>query len=397
MNRSAVLWWLGVAVLVVGLGLVLGRGRDDGPPLDPGSTGPLGTRAVVELVERFGAEVVRGLPDEDADVTLVLTDRLDEAARDRLRGWVGAGGVLVVADPGSPLAPPVAGIAEDRIERGVCGVTGLGGLAAVEAGALARFPVEPGGASCFGDAEQAWLVARPLGAGVVVALGGAAPLTNEQLAQADNAVVVTALLAPRAGTRVAVVYDPVAVAEGERDLLDLVPERVWWALGQLGVAFACFVAWRARRFGRPVEEPQPVELPGSLLVRARGELYRRGRSHGAVAARLQGEARRRVRDELGLPPDAPLPVARAASVLGAPPAEVERLLVAPPPASGRTSDLVAYAGDLDRLVAPLDPAHPPHGEPAGHAPPAPPGPAAADDHTRSTAAAGAPTHPGAPR
>jgi hypothetical protein len=368
-SRSSVLWWVAVAVIVVGAGVVLGRGRTSGPPLDPASTDPLGTRALVELVERFGADVTRRLPGDDQgpggdgaddpatvpDAVLILRDELDGGTRDRLVRWVGDGGVLVVADPSSPLSRPPAGSTTDgSLPAGTCTVDTLAGLGEVEAGSFLRYAVEAGERSCFGTVGEAWLVARAEGSGTVVLLGGAAPLVNENLDEADNAAVVTGLLAPRPGARIVVLYDPVAGESGDTTLADLVPGRVWWAIAQLGVAFAVYVLWRARRFGRPVPEPQPVALPGSLLVGARGDLYRRGRSHQRVAGDLRRDAEHRVRRQLRLGADGPLPVAEIAARSGLEPAEVERLLVAAPP-SARPGDVIRLAADLDRLLDRLEP------------------------------------------
>lgn len=369
MSRSNVLWWVGVVLVVAGVGLYLGRGRSSGPPLDPTSTDPLGTRALVELLESFDAEVTRrppvppgaGGPADPVDTAVLLQDELDDATRERLLGWVRAGGVLVLADPSSPVGRGrLAATVEGPLDAGTCTIDALGGLRRVDADALLLFTVRPGEESCFGTGTEAWLVARSEGAGSIVTLGGAAPLVNENLDEGDNAAVVTSLLAPRPGTRVAVIHDPVAGpagadgGSGTATLADLVPDRVWWAFGQLGVAFALYLLWRARRFGRPVSEPQVVALPGSLLVRARGDLYRRSRSHERVAAELRRDAERRIRRHLGLTPEAPLPVAELAARTGRPDHEVERLLVRPPP-SRRARDVEALAVELDRLLEPLEP------------------------------------------
>jgi hypothetical protein len=264
------------------------------------------------------------------------------------------GGVVVVADPSSPLnRSPVGSSAEAGLAAGTCTVAGLDRLARVEARSLLLLPVEGDDGSCFGDGSAAWLVLRSEGAGVVVQLGGAAPLVNENLDSADNAAVVTTLLAPGPGTRVVVVYDAVAGEDGELTLADLVPRRVWWAIAQLAVAFAVYVLWRARRFGRPVVEPQLVALPGSLLVRARGDLYRRSRSHQLVAAELRRDVERRIRRHLDLPPGGPLPTDEVATRSGLSPSEVERLLTGPTTAS-RARDVNRLAEELDDLLERLD-------------------------------------------
>jgi hypothetical protein len=350
-NRAGRLWWVGVVAVVVAAGFVLGRGRSTGPPLDPTSTDELGTRALVELLGRFGAKVTRDLPvaGDDTDAALLLQDRLDDRARDRLSDWAVAGGVLVVADPSSPLAPEIVDVVPgDTLAAGTCTVGTVAELDRVEAETFVRYAVGADDSSCFGTGDRAWLVARPRGEGSVVALGGAAPLVNANLDESDNAAVVTALLAPRAGATIAVVYEAVAT-QGERALSDLIPDRVWWALGQLVVAFGLYVVWRAGRFGRPVPDPQPVEVPGSLLVEARGQLYRRSASATGVDARLRAEAERRLRQHLAVPPDDPLPLTEVASRAGGSEDRVARLFL-PLDRPGRAGDLRRRGVDLDELV-----------------------------------------------
>src|SRR5688500_4329006 len=89
--------------VLVGGGLLLaalagGPPGRDGPPLDPRSDGPLGTSALVSLLEGLGAEVElsAGLPGVTDDVALLLEDRLDEDQTDAVASWVRAGGTLIV-------------------------------------------------------------------------------------------------------------------------------------------------------------------------------------------------------------------------------------------------------------------------------------------------------------
>ena len=47
------------------------------------------------------------------------------------------------------------------------------------------------------------------------------------------------------------------------------------SLWQLALGFLVFALWKARRLGRPVAEPQPVELAASELTVAVGNLLQR--------------------------------------------------------------------------------------------------------------------------
>src|SRR6266581_6954843 len=71
-----------------------------------------------------------------------------------------------------------------------------------------------------------------------------------------------------------------------------VAPRVRLAMWQLVVAFAVLVLWRARRLGRPVAEAQPVQIPGSELVVAVGNLLQRARGRGQAAGLLTDDLRR---------------------------------------------------------------------------------------------------------
>src|SRR5690606_4538968 len=133
---------LGLVAAALVAALVAGPPRREGPPLDPRSDTPLGTSALVALLERFDAEVVLsvGLPDAEDDVALVLQDRLDQEQTDAVTRWVERGGTLVVTDPGSSLTPRLSdptGLLPDAdpVDPGRCTVPALDGLGEVDGGA----------------------------------------------------------------------------------------------------------------------------------------------------------------------------------------------------------------------------------------------------------------------
>jgi hypothetical protein len=96
----------------------------------------------------------------------------------------------------------------------------------------------------------------------------------------------------------------VGAAEGDRSLSDLVPDSVREALVQLLIAFVVFALWRGRRLGRPVAETQPVQIAGSELVVAVGNLMQTAGRPEAAASQLRDELRRDLTARLGLPPNA---------------------------------------------------------------------------------------------
>src|SRR5581483_9069429 len=77
---------------------------------------------------------------------------------------------------------------------------------------------------------------------------------------------------------------------------------------QAGIAFVLYALWRARRLGRPVIEPQSVQIAGSQLVRAVGALEQRTRAAQRAATVVRADALRSIRHRYGLAPDAPAEV-----------------------------------------------------------------------------------------
>lgn len=297
--------WIGVIVLVVLGAAYVGSSRQNpGPALDPTSTSPQGAKAVVELVRRLGAEmsVVDGVPDADIDVALLLEDRLPRKQADDLEGWIRRGGTLVVADPSSLLTPRVGGGVVD-VQRGVCDVDGLGDVRELDLGVSRRYLVPDRAETCFRSSNgEAFLVVETRGEGRVVSLGGPNVFTNALLDEGDNAVLAGALLSGEG--RRAVFVRPTLAGGGDRGLVDLIGTPVRAALAQLIVVFLVVVAWRARRLGGPVTEPQPVQIQGSELTNAVGRLLRNNRRPDRAAAILRDHARRDLSSRLGLPLDA---------------------------------------------------------------------------------------------
>lgn len=361
-------WALGAgAVVLTVLALVaIGRTTRSEGPLDPRSDERLGTSALVALADEMGADVSVDdrFPDLDAaevpDVIVLFSDRLGDGQRTQLDGWIEDGGRLVVTDPVSPYAPPVVGQFSNVLElepasrmRDGCEVAALDGIDVSD--------VEPrnggvlydaaGREQCITDgAGSAYLVTDERGEGTVVVLGGSGLVVNAALAEGQNAAVVAALVAPTTGTEV-LVLTPEALAggaSGTRTLGDLVPAGVTRALVQLGIAFVLYAAWRARRLGRPVAEPQPPALAGSELVAAVGTLLDRSGNPDHAAHLLRADLRRFLGDHLGLPPDTdPEVLARVAAERT--PAHHDALLWALTSPVHDDDGLVWLASTIDRI------------------------------------------------
>ena len=308
---------LGVALVVA----VAGRGAEEGNPLDPASPGPLGTKGLVEVLRGLGGRVTvsAGQPGTGTDTALLLSDDLTPQRRQGLLDWVRRGGTLVVADPSSgvtrvePAGSTRFGLLDAEIERR-CAVPALRDAERVAAPGGVVFEIPEGqgapgnrpGATqaCFPRNDGGWLLVQPLGGGTVVRLGGASALVNQELGEADNAILLASLLVPVEGTAVQVLQPPLP-GGGTAGLGDLIAPRVRLALWQLVLAFVLLALWRARRLGRPVAEPQPVQLPGAELVVAVGNLLQRAKGRGQAAGLLTDDLRRSLAERLGLPPSTP--------------------------------------------------------------------------------------------
>jgi hypothetical protein len=287
------------------------------------------------------------------NTALLLVDTLTTDDRDAVDAWVRAGGTLVLTDPGSPLNPAeptgTASVAFiDPELRKQCGLPALTGVDKVIAPGAVLMKVPPPSTGCFHRGSSAWLVVTPSGQGTIISIGGPAFLTNGQLGKADNAAVVAAFLAPTSATRVSMLKPPLP-GGGSKGLIDLIPDRVKLALLQLAIAFVFVVLWRARRLGRPVVEHRPVELAGSELVIAVGNLMQRAKGREQAAVILRSALHRDLSRRLGLPMNmrrddlADAAAARAGLV----PARLRQALTGPPPRDEQ--ELVALAQSIESI------------------------------------------------
>jgi hypothetical protein len=353
--------WAIVAVAAI-LVVALAAGTGNGAPLDPRSADPNGAKALVLLLQQYGAtvDITPTVPAPHADVqrVIVLVDGLRDRQRGDLLDWVDAGGVLVVADPSSALhrgpgpdggAVTVVG----AVGAGRCTIESLLHLDRVRVGQALAFPLAPGQAACFGDTEHAVVTADLMGAGTVVALGTGDVFENQSLGRDDNAALATALLAPDAAHHHVVILEPDRAGGGDRTLLQLVAPSVWLLLLQLALAFVVVVLWRGRRLGAPVLEPAPVEVAASELVVATSELARRARRPEQAAWWLRAGLRRELAARYGVPADAPpdLLDGVATARAGLAPGTVLAVLAGPPITD--EAALVRLAAAVDAVRAAL--------------------------------------------
>jgi hypothetical protein len=220
----------------------------------------------------------------------------------------------VVTDPTSPLQIGAPTNVDDAFSaqtphpKGPCDLGGLTSIGTLDVGqSYFLRPDDSGTRGCFPvDISEGatkgtafFLLGRPLGRGQVITLGGGGLWDNLMLDHNDNAALAVDLLAPGDGGRVAVLIPPL-IGNGTKSAYTLLSPRVKSSLLELLVAFAVLALWQGRRLGRPVLEPQPVELAGSELVVAVGDLLARTHRRDAAAAELRAEATRWLGERVGL-------------------------------------------------------------------------------------------------
>jgi len=346
-----------VALVVLGA-LIFGPRSGSSDTNDPGSTATNGTKALVLLLRASGARVsvTATMPEGGTDVALLLSDTTTTTQRAQLRSWVAGGGVLVVADPSSSLAPEAVrantlfGMAE--VGQGDCDIGALRDLGQIFApDGTATYPVPSGSGRCFAAAGQAVVVDTPVGSGHVVSIGTSSVFWNQALDTDDNAGLAVNLLAPVPGTRVTVLWGMTGNGGG-RDVGgvgSLVSTGVNLALVQLLLAFVVYSLWRGRRLGRVVHERQLVALGGSELTRAHGRLLQQSHDPDRSAKLLRGDLRRQLSERLGIPRDAtPSVLAEvAAARTGVDRDELARVVTDLPVRSD--DELLALARDIDTI------------------------------------------------
>lgn len=352
-----------VAALVLAVAiaaLVTSRGASNGLPFDPSSTGPDGTKALTLILDRVGADVsvLRSTDELDVDTLLVLVDNLGDESVAHINDFVAAGGTVFVADASGALSSDLrpagrqsVGMFAPAMSRR-CDVAAFEGINRVRTGGSPLFVVPDDAVGCFTVRDAAWLLITDRGSGTVVTTGAPTFLINSFIGDVDNAALAAAVLAPRPGTRVGILRPDFATADAQGEptsLIDLIPGQLIGAFLQLTLAFLIVVLWRMRRLGKPVSEPQLVQLAGSELVIAMGNLLQRTGSRQRAAELLREDFRRSISHRLGLPRD--LPAQELAEVAAdRTGADADRILgVLAGPAPGDDAGLVALAHDVEAV------------------------------------------------
>lgn len=314
-GRAAVMV-VGILVGVHVVTTVLDGAIGSGPGGVPGSslaTAPEGVSAWATLLEEHGHDVrrLRTTLDRttlDADATVVLVDpaSLDDFEDEALAAFVHAGGTAVVGGVNTQVvvqrllggvrwAP--GGVTTAEV---VTGAADVGGAETIRAHGYGRWLVEEWSAVTVAVAggDEPIVVLGELGAGRVVALADASPLTNELLAEADNAALALAVVGD---TDRPVVFAEAAHGHGGSGIgLDDLPDG--WATTVVGLVITGVVLlWsRGRRFGPPNEEDEDPVPPRRAYVDAIAATTARSRVAEDPVAPLRRRARSRLARRSGV-------------------------------------------------------------------------------------------------
>jgi hypothetical protein len=357
-------------ILIAGTAIAMLQPHSGPGYLDPHDPGPLGARALAQLLADRGQAVIRvSTPQQaaqvaTADTTLVVTGaafirRSQLAALGQLPGdrflVQPDAAMLEVLAPGLSLSPAGAGAGAAPVASAEpdCGLTAarLAGDAFVGGAALhATAAVAATAQQCYPLLDGPSLIQYATGGRTVTVLGTGMPLTNGSLADRGDAALTLNLLA----SRPTIVWLTPGVAAldggtGQRTLASLVPWPAYLIMIQLAVTVVALALWRVRRLGPLVTEPLPVVVRAAETVEGHGRLYRSRRSRDQAAVALRGAAIGRLIPLLGLPAAA-APATIAATVTaraGRSAAAVQSALFGPVPATD--ADLVQLANDLDSL------------------------------------------------
>jgi hypothetical protein len=350
-----------LVVLLLGLAVVSAVIRNAPPqrPLDPRDASPVGSRALAELLRDRGVAVDAAAP---ADASFVVTAGATSVfvpdpaglTRRQLAALAASDADVVVVAPsrrdlealGIHAAP--TGTVDETL-RAVCafGPASVAGPVRFKGGLYAGDATDNG---CYAHGDGVGLFAVDRGTARTVVFGSPQTFTNDWLADEGDAALALGLLGAQPELTWLLPLPPTSAPSGERrGLLELLPDRLLWAVLMLVRAVVVVALWRGRRLGPVVVEPLPVVVRATETVEGRARLLRAARARDTAASALRGAAVSRLRVLLGSGTGAqPAAVVDAvARRTGRPGGEVEALLFGNIPVDDAA--LVRLANDLDNL------------------------------------------------
>lgn len=347
-----------VVIVVLAAATVYLTAPRPGGRLDPASTSPDGTHALVSLLRDHGVDVITaddvGEVQRAArpDTLLVVAQTVFLSDRETVDRLAQTPGDLLLIAPAAltreKLAPQLRAGKPTEFGGGDpdCELPEANRAGAVQIGATDTFTADDVAlTSCYGGA----LVRYQDGHRTVTVVGSGDFMTNSRLLKAGNAALAMNLAgrAPRV-----IWYAPQhfeAGSTGDSHLADLVPPQVKWLLLQLCLVVVLLALAQGRRLGPLVAEPLPVVVRASETVEGRGRLYRSRRARDRAADALRTATLGRLLPRVGLRSGAaPQAVAAAVSARsGIAATTVGHVLFGPPPVSD--SELVHLAHQLDDM------------------------------------------------
>jgi hypothetical protein len=355
--RSAI-WALVLVSVVAAVGTWLTSPRPGGP-MDPASTSPDGTHALVALLRDHGVDVI--VADDVAAVeraaapnTLVVTLQTDHLVDDDLLKRLAAvpGDRLLVAPISRTrevLSPQIRRDSQSTMGGNPgCDLRAATNAGDVQLGGSDTFKAKDDGVTLTSCYEGA-LVRYTDNGRTVTVVGGGDFMTNSGLLKQGNAALAMNL----AGADQRVIWYAPQRTEGESSgaasISDLIPDAVRWMVFQLCLAVVLLAVWKGRRIGPLVAEKLPVVVRASETVEGRGRLYRSHRASDRAAEALRTAALQRLLPRLGLDAgaDSGAIVATVVARTGQSREAVGHTLFGPPPATD--TDLVNLANALDDI------------------------------------------------
>jgi Domain of unknown function (DUF4350) len=352
-----------VAIIVVSTVSTYLTAPRPGGRMDPRATSPDGAHALVTLLREHGVEVVEAESGSDVERALrpdalllvAQTDYLiDDDVLQRLAKLPGD---RLLVDPISRTREALAPAVRSATKASYGGQPDCDMHEAVRAGEVELGPsstYEAAGNTPLTRCYDNALVRYSADGRTVTVVGSADFMTNSGLLKQGNAALAMNL----AGTHSRLVWYAPQRVEGESDtgtsILDVIPDRVWWILIQLGVVVLLVALWQGRRIGPLVAEQLPVVVRASETVEGRGRLYRSRRARDRAADALRTATLQRTLPRLGLgAQSAPAAVVQAVALrVGSAPTTIEHWLYGPPPATdAELVELSRQLDDIERQVA----------------------------------------------
>ncbi|MHA7241075.1 DUF4350 domain-containing protein [Arthrobacter sp. TMS1-12-1] len=360
-----------VLALIVLINLFSGT-EEDTRPLSPGNAAPDGARAVAEVLDAGGVDVVRVdsfdeaiASLEEGPATLFLNDARQYLSAGQVADLAALADRAVLAAPGGR---QLSALDDDFAQVGAVPLDLGGGAAALSADCPDTDAMAAGTITGTGTAYSGAVACFPVTVddasgglyttgsdGSVAVLGAPSILSNEAVTEEGNAALALRALG---SSPTLVWYEPTGadvVSTGEGvDPSTLLPPWVDPLLVWLLVCAVLAMLWRGRRVGPLAAEPLPVVVRAAETAEGRARLYQDSRAVAHAAAILRAGALARLARRLRVDRSASAAdvIDAAARHSGRPRTELEQRLLRVP-----TTDhqLVLWAQDILDLEKEITP------------------------------------------